>query len=390
MTNYVRIRITGRNTKLFIKRFLIREKIDYYGYKEINFKQVELNILYQDYLKIAKKSSIYEIDIVKLYGPVFLIDYVKRNISFLISFLISVIILYFVSNYAFEVRVIHNDSSIRKLVKEELKEYKIDRFRVIPSFEKRTLIINEIIKNNKNKIEWMEIERKGSKLIVKVTERKLNLDDKAISNRHIVAKKSGIIMKIEAEDGVILKKKNDYVSKGEIVISGDIIKDDTVKGQVVSNGKIYAETWYSVNVLYPLYYEEVTYLDEVKNNVILNILNKDFSLKKNYVSSYLEKKKFLIKDKVFPFSIRIEKQRKTKVKKETLSTKKAIEKAEEVAEKKIKAKLSEDEYIISKKTLNFSSNGGRIIVDVFFKVCEDITSYQDVDPSLLNKPADEE
>lgn len=390
MNNYVRIRITGRNTKMFIKRFLINQKINYHGYKELNFKQVELNISYQDYLKISKKSSIYEVNIVKLYGPIFLLNYIKSNLSFIISFIISLVLLYFISNFAFEVNVIHNDSNIRKLVYEELSNHGIDKYKIIPSFKKRRLIISDIIKNNKNKIEWLEIERSGSKLIVKVTERKINKKENIISNRHIVAKKSGIIMKIEAQDGVILKKKNDYVAKGEIIVSGDIIKDETVKGQVVANGSVYAETWYSVNVSYPLYYEEVTYLDEIKNNVIINFLSKSFSLKKNYVSSYLEKKRFLIKDKVFPFSIRMEKQRKTKVKKETLSIQKAILKAETMAEKKIKAKLSKDEYIISKKTLNFSSNESRIIVDVFFKVYEDITDYQDVDPNLLKTPLETE
>lgn len=53
----------------------------------------------------------------------------------------------------------------------------------------------------------MEILKVGSKLVVKVTERKLNKEDDALPKRHIVAKKSGIILKVEAQDGVILKEK---------------------------------------------------------------------------------------------------------------------------------------------------------------------------------------
>lgn len=95
-----------------------------------------------------------------------------------------------------------------------------------------------------------------------------------------------------------------------------------------------------------------------------------------------------MKEKIFPFSVNVEKQRKTKVKKETLSSQKAIEKAEKIAEKKIKAKLKEDEYIINKKTLKFSVKESKIIVDVFFKVCEDITDFKEVDPNLLKAPSD--
>ncbi len=128
----------------------------------------------------------------------------------------------------------------------------------------------------------------------------------------------------------------------------------------------------------------------MKNNYILDFLNKSFSLKKNYTSSYLEKKKTLIKDKIFPFEISMEKQRKTKVIKQILTSDEAIKKAQEVAEKKIESFLDSDEYIISKKTLNFTSNDSKIIVDVFFKVYENITDYRQTDPSLLMKQGNEE
>ncbi len=376
MNSIVRIRITGKNSRLFIRRYIINKKINYSKYKEINYKQVELNISYNDYLDLVNKKTIYDIKVISIYGPLFLITYIKNNISFIVSIIISLLFLYLISNTAFSIKVIHNDKNIRNLVYDELKFYKIDKFKIIPSYNKRVKIINKILENNKDKLEWLEIERKGSKIIVKVTERKINKKEETFENRHIVAKKSGIITKIEASSGMILKKVNDYVSKGDIIVSGDIIKDDVVKGQVISKGLVYAEVWYKVDVNYPLYYEEVTYLNKIKNNIILSFFNEEISLKKNYVSSYLEKKNILVKNKIFPFSIRLEKQRKTLVKKESLDTKEAINKAMDLAAKKIESKLKDDEYIISKKTLNFSSDGSKILVSVFFKVYEDITDYK--------------
>ena len=389
MNSIVRIKITGRNTKRFIKQFLINKNISYSKYKDISYKETLLNINYTDYLKLINNKTTYDIEIVKIYGPYFFIYYIKNNVSFIISFIASLILLYLLSITAFEVKVIHNDKSIRTLVSDELKYYKISKYRIIPRYNKRVKIIDKIVKNNKDKLEWLEIERKGSKLIVKVTERKVNKKEEILKNRHIVAKKSGIIMKIEAKDGVILKKNNDFVTKGDIVISGDIIKDETVKGQVAAKGVVYAEVWYKVNVKYPLYYEEITYLDEIKNNIIIIFFNKEISLKKNYVSSYLEKKRVFIKDKIFPFSVRMERQRKTKVKKESLDTKMAIMKAEEVAEKKIKARLKNDEYIIDKKTLNYTFDNNSILSNVFFKVYEDITDYRLSDEVQIENQTDE-
>ena len=293
--------------------------------------------------------------------------------------------MFLISNTILEIDVVHNNSDLRNLIYDELKDNNISCFHFVPSFKKRKKIINKIVSDNKDKIEWLEIERYGSKLTIKVTERKLNKEKEDDKPRHIVAKKDGVIMKIEASNGVILKKKNDYVSKGETIVSGDIIKDETVKGQVRAVGCVYAEVWYLVTIEYPLYYEEVIYLNDVKQNIIVSFMKREASLRKNYATNYLEHKNVLIKEKIFPFSVRMEKQRKTKVKKEKLGTKEAIKKATKLAENKISVNLKDDEYIISKKTLNFKQNKSKIEIGVFFKVYENITDFKDADTSLLNK-----
>ena len=382
MNDYVRIRITGKNPRLFIKR-LLRQNVDYKDFKEINHQKIEFTIDYKTYLEVKDKSSIYDIQIIRYYGPIRYFNFIKTNLTFFISFIISLFFLFLIGNMVFEIDIIHNDSNLRNLLKEQLGEYGIKKFKVVPDFNKINDVKEKILKNNKDKIEWLEIERTGSKLVVKVAERRINNKEEDLPKRHIVASKNGIILKIEAEDGVIVKKVNDYVTKGEIIVSGDIIKDDTVKNQVTAKGVVYAETWYNVNVEYPLYYEQTTYLDEVKNNIILNFLSTEFALKKNYEKSYLEKKKTLIKSKIFPFEISMEKQRKIKVTKEKLSVDEAMNKAKELAEKKLSSKLNDDEYIISKKTLNFYKKDSKIILDVFFKVCENITDYKNVDENLM-------
>lgn len=382
MNNKVKIKISGKNPSLFIKLYIFN-KIKYKNYKVINHNEVSLIINYDDYLKLKEIKNIYDIKVIKYYGLIKYETFFKENKIFTISLLFGVFLVFILSNITFKIDVIHNDKNIRSLVKEELKKEKISEYKISPSYEKRVKVINKIIKNNKNKIEWLEIEKKGSILIIKVAERRLNKKEEDNAPRHIVAKKDGIIKKIEATSGEVLKKKNDYVSKGDIIISGDIIKDDTVKQKVRAKGKVYAEVWYKVNVSYPLNYNEVVYLDDVKTNVVISFMNKDYNLFKNYSKMYLEKKKTFIKSKIFPFSISLEKQRKIKVKKRKYTAKEAKEKAVKKALDKMKKYIRKDNYIISKKTLNFRENNSTIVIDVFFKVYEDITSYKDVDPNLL-------
>lgn len=375
---YVTISITGKNPSLFFKRFILNN-IKYDKFKQLNRNTIIVKISYDDYLLLESKNTIYDIKIIRSYGFIKYVNFFKSNFSFIISFVLSIIFLLLISNLCFQIEVVHNDKEIRDLIKNELSSLGVKKLSLIPNYENRKKIINKIINNNKNEIEWLEIERLGSKLVVKVTERKINPDEENLENRHIVAKKSGIIKKIEASNGEIQKKVNDYVTKGDIIISGNIIKDDTIKGQVVAKGVVYAETWYNVKVEYPLYYKEIKYLNEIKNNFIVTFFNKSFSLKKNYTESYLENKKVLIKDKVFPFELSIEKQRKTKVINQRLTSEQALKKAEDLAMKKINSSLSKDEYIINKKALNYSVDDSKIMVDVFFKVYENITDYVKVE-----------
>lgn len=384
--SYVRLRIEGKNPDLFFKLYVINK----ISYKNLKRRKgvLELTVKYEDYLFLENKKGIYNIYVIKEYGLMKYKNFIIKNISLVTAFIISLIYLFVISNMAFNIDVIHNDKEIRALVYDELEKNGISKYHFIPSFKKRRKILDKIIKENKNELEWLEIERKGSILNVKVTERIMNKKEESTKPRHIIAKKSGVIMSITASHGEILKKKNDYVNEGEILISGDIIKDETVKGQVRAEGSVYAETWYLVNISYPLNYEETIYLSKVKNNLILSIFGHDVPLFKNYSKNYIENSKTIVKDKIFPFEIRIEKQRKIKVNKQKYTEKQALSKAIEVASKKIEKKLGSDEYIIDKKALNFTMNDSTIEVEVFFKVCENITAYKDVDESLLNKDND--
>ena len=315
----------------------------------------------------------------KKYGYVFILDYFKRERIFVISFVISLIFLFIISNICFKLNVIHSNKSVRKFVSDKLYDYGVSKFKFIPNYDKRNRIISNLIKKNKDKIEWLEIERIGNTLNVKVNERKINKIKYNENSCDIVAKKDGIIKKIVSSSGEIKKEIDDYVKKGDVIISGAIKKDDEVKKFVSAKGKVYAEVWYKVNVGYPLYYEEVKYYNKVKNKVVIVVFDKEFKFYKNYDDNYIYKNIKIIKSDIFPFYVSVRNLRKIKKIKLKLNEDEALKKASSLASKKIYNKLKKDEYIISKKTLNFYTNSSKIYVDVFLKVYEDITKYRVID-----------
>lgn len=376
MNEFVYVEVEGKNVLLFIRR-IINNNIKYDKYSLINKNKLRLRITYDDYISLTSKKSIYKITVIKYYGFLKIKYLFLKYKDYFLSSIIGLLMIIILSNITFKIDIIHNDKDVRQLIKNELKNNNIKELYKTPSYKKRLLVKKKILKENKDKIEWLEIEVKGSKIIVKVTERRINKIEKELHPRHIVAKKSAILKKIVAEDGMILKKKNDYVEKGETVISGDILKDEEVKKSVVANGKIYGEVWYKVKVSYPLYYKETVYLSNVKSNVILKFFSKKNKLLKDY--SEINDKSYLYKEDLLPISLYISKSRKTKTIKQKLNNSKAISKALFLAAKKINNTLDKDEYIIDKKALNFHSNSSTIEVDVFFRVYENITSYKDTE-----------
>ena len=63
----VKIRVSGRNINLFIKR-LIKNNINVIRVIPVSYKEVLLIVDYNDIEKINRIKSIYKVDIVRYYG----------------------------------------------------------------------------------------------------------------------------------------------------------------------------------------------------------------------------------------------------------------------------------------------------------------------------------
>ena len=159
---YVKISIVGKNPDFFLKRYCINN-FNFWDYEKLNYNKITIKLSFDDYLSLINKKSIYDIQIIKYYGFIKYVNYVKNNYLFLIFFAMSIVFFIFVSNLCLDIEVVHNDKNIRKSVMENLNDNGIKKLHIIPNYDKRKKIIEKIIHKNKNKIEWLDIERKGSK-----------------------------------------------------------------------------------------------------------------------------------------------------------------------------------------------------------------------------------
>lgn len=376
--NTIYLKVKGKNIERFLKR-LNKSEIELLKIEKIKYNELNIEIKKDDFKKINNIKTIYEIEIIGIHG----LDYIKEQIIkkryILFSFMISILILLILSNTIFSIEVVHNDEEIRTLLISELEEFNIKKYYGKKSYKELQNIKEEILEKYKDKIEWLEIETHGTKYVVRVEERILNKDESNYIKRNIVAKKDAVLVKIEAKNGEIIKTKNSFVKKGETVISGNIYLYDNIKDSIMAEGKIYGEVWYKATVEYPLVYKEETYTGKTKKVFSINFLNKDFSFFDFNKFKYKNIEDISkIKHLFLPISFGFEKQYEKKVINENLTKDEAIEKAIKKATEKIESNLKEKEYIIATKKLKVEENYSKIIVELFFTVCEDITDYEEI------------
>lgn len=293
--------------------------------------------------------------------------------------IIGFIFLLLLTNTIFNVQVIHNDKDVRTLLINELEEYNIKKYSLVKSFDYVEKVKNDILIKYKDKIEWLEIERIGVNYFVRLELRKIPEIKKQYTNQHIISSKDAIIKKIEATDGDIVKNVNDYVRKGDIVISGSIMLNENIKGSIKANGKVYGEVWYQTTVDYPLAYKESKKTGNKKQVFVINMFNRRIELfnfnkyKYKDVTSYT-----LLKNNIIPISFNKEYQIEINKIDKIYTEDEAIKEAVNLARSKIESKLNDNEMIMSEKTLNVQQKDSRIEVEVFFTVYENITDYVEI------------
>lgn len=381
----IKLKITGKNVERFIRKLVVN-KIELLNVSYPKYNEAIIQIYKKDYKKINEIKTIYEISILNTYGLIKIRKKININKYLILSFLIGFFLLLFLSNIIFDIEIVHNNSELRLLLKEELAKNGIKEKKFKKNYDEIQKIKKNILNKYRDKIEWLEIENVGTKYIVRVEERILNKKEKTYPNQDIIAKKSAILLKIDAESGEVIKNINDYVKQGETVISGNIKLYEDTKKQISAKGKIYGEVWYKVSVEYPLHYKEEKLTGKQKKVLVFNFLNTKIELFNfnKYKNKKIKEIK-LIKNNLLPINLSIEKQKEINKIDEKYTKKEALKKATEKAINKIKKQLKKDEYIINYKQLKVDENNSTIEVEVFFSVCEDITDSKEIYPEVIEE-----
>ena len=380
----IKIKVTGRNINNFLKR-LINNNINIEKVIPISHKEIDLIINYQDLDKVLKLKTIYNIKIVRYYGKLRIIKRIKKDIFILSSLLISLLLIYTLSNVIFKVEVIHSNKNIIKLVTKELEDNGIKKYKFVKKYQEIEKIKKKILEKNKDTLEWLEIIREGTKYTIRVEERIINNKPKDNKIYNIVASKNAVIKNIYAESGEKIRSINTYVKKGDIIISSDITLPNSEKISKTASGKVQGEVWYNINIEYPYQYHEMKYTGNKKKVLVLNLLNKrisffDFHKYKTFNRNI----KYIFNNNITPISLIYEDEYETNIINEVYDYNTAREKAITKAKDKILEKYPNIKDITNIKIIKEEDKKNKISLNLFVTCLEDITEYQEVDNNKEN------
>lgn len=378
MKNRYQIKIIGKDPKRVIKN-LIKSKILLYHME--NHEKFSMIIVDDEGLKFLKKmKTSYQIQVVKEFGMIRLSHLLKKYAWFIGAICLGILMIQILSHMIFQIEIEHSKSEIRELVLNDLETYGIKKYHFVVSYQKKEEIKKKILAKETERIEWLEIEQVGTKYIIKVEERIKNEVPESKTSQNIIAKKDAMITKIIATHGEVVKKRYDYVKKGDVLISGFIKRDDKIVSKTKAEGIVLGEVWYQVKVDLPKKYQVVHKTGKKKKKMEIKLFQNHFYLFDfSPYKTYKVKRKTLIKDNIFPISIHYATIYETHEIFKNYDHDNAEKEAIEIASRKLSDRFGKKDRIISKKVLKKTEKNSRIIVDVFFKVEEDIQETENIE-----------
>lgn len=356
----------------FIKK-CIDNNINLYNISYVKDKMVVL-IDVKDYLKIKRLNYYSKIRVVKYDGLLNIKKIIKDNMFFISVIFLSFIWMNLLTNYIVDIKIIHSNNGIRRLLKEELDKNNIKKFSLAYSFEELDNITKKILADNKNNLEWVSIKKDGMKYIVRAEERIIKNVEASDKPRDIVASKDAYITKVISSKGNVLVRQGEYVKKGTVLISGKITLYEDVKGVTSASGSVYGNVWYECTVETPKEISSERLTGRKRYN--LNVGNK--ILLRNKYQNFRQKN--IREIKIFGLKIKFYREEEVEIIKTKTDDEYALRRLKEEFDKKLNGKG----VIIYQKVLKKEENNSTIKYRVFIITNELINAYSYFEESDIN------
>lgn len=230
---------------------------------------------------------------------------------------------------------------------------------------------------------WIGVQLEGTKVTIQVVEKEVQEPLQQLGPRHLVAKKKAIVHRVEAEAGKSMVNVNQYVNKGQVLISG-VIGNDTRQSLVAAKGKVEGEVWYVSDVSVPI--QRTSYHLTGQKQDLFYLVIGSYAVRlwpfqtipfENYEAS--EKRVQLgYSQYSLPLGWKKVSRYEAEARRNSISEEEAILVAKKFARQDVLAKAGKDAVIKDEKVLHVKTENGKVYLSIHYAVIEDIAYAQPI------------
>ncbi len=377
------VKMEGRLIEQAINQ-LLRSNISIWNVKRAGTETITFYLALEDVhnFRRAIRTSQCKVTFLRGQGIPFLLKRSIKNSGFVIGAIVFFFIVFMLSNMVWGVQIKGASPQTEHAIKKELKQLGVAKGKLQFSLPNVQDIQRELSYRMDN-ITWVGVELKGTTIHFQVVEKNAPEPAETTGKQHIIANKEAIIVEMFVEEGDPQVKVNDYVKKGQLLVSGLIGTEKKPKG-VPAKAKIMGETWYKTSVELPLETQFSVFSGNEKRKHYVGIgsfkvLVWGFGEDEFKDSVEEENKKpirFLKWELPFYYVDHSIKEKEDVERKYTRTE--AVKAAKSLAKNNLKSSLQEESEIVNEKILQQKVENGKVKLTIHFKVIENIAIGQPI------------
>ncbi|WP_017728390.1 sporulation protein YqfD [Halalkalibacterium ligniniphilum] len=379
LKGYVRVRIDGAHGERFLNR-CIDNNVSIWTIKRVGEDRIICYMDLEDAKRIRPLLRITscKVTFTERRGLPFLLQKMLQQIGFVGGMMLCIALILILSNIVWKIEINGASPEVEHELRQVVSEMGVKRGAFhfsLPSVEEIQRDVTERIRD----ATWVGVRQNGTTYQFEVVQQLLPEEAEQVSPRHLVAKRKAIIHDVFVEHGQALVKPNDYVQKGDMLVSGFIGREGKTE-LVPAVATVLGEIWYLSDVTIPL---KSTFSTLTGNSVVthkLSFFGFDVPVwglgKHDFVDfRELEETKDI---HLFRWTLPIQYKNKKIAEASTFereySKEQAKEKAMEVAKNELLKRIPEDAVVRGEKVLHQSVENGKVKLKIHYQVIEDITS----------------
>lgn len=385
LRGFVRLEATGGKLEQLVNRFP-QKRMSVWDIRYLDKGRISFYVTVPDFFRLRPllKETGSLIRIKEKHGFPFWLDKLEKRKFFAIGLLGFVIGIYLLSSLVWQVRVEGNETIQTEQILQAAKQQGV--YRMQWKFKlKEPSELSRAMQSQLPAAAWIGIEVRGTHVVIKVVEAKIPVKPPLMNPRHLVASKNAMVTEIFAEKGRPVVKPNQYVRKGDILISG-VIGDELHGQNVVASGTVKGLVWYKPTVEVPLLRQYKVYTGEFKKRSYLvlgsrGVQMSGFGRLPFEQTETIQKRQTLSwRSYTLPIGWLSEKVMEVQLQERPIEPLEATSAGLEEAKAQILSAAGEGAKVVSEKILHEKTENGKVYMEVLLEVEESIAVEQPIVP----------